>query len=170
MIFGSRSTELPFKVGQCTVHPVYLFDFDFAKTLKNRSVLHDGYVVERDVCDRDIIHSHANTRPPDPQGRHRHQLALSEMKEQEIAEQCRWSRLAIAQLDFLTVLHQSEFQLPGLFPALDSMAQSDSSVGQVILGGVVIGRGQPPSWKRGAGEFRQTETVTDRQLDFALDY
>src|SRR6185295_9068106 len=58
MIFGSRSTELPFEVGQCTVLPVYLLDFEFAKALKDRSILHDRHMVERDVCDRDIVHAH----------------------------------------------------------------------------------------------------------------
>jgi hypothetical protein len=139
MIFGSRSTELPFEVGQCAVHPVYLFDFEFTKALKDRSVLHDGHMVKRDVCDRDIVHAHPDTSPPDSQGGHRHEWSLSEMEEQQIAEQCWWHRLAIDQLNFLPVLHQSEFQLPGLFSALDPMAQSDPSVGQVMLGRVVVG-------------------------------
>ena len=169
MIFGSRSTELPFEVGQCAVLPIHLFDFEFSKALKDRSVLHDRHVVERDVCDRGMVHSHANARPPDSQGRHRHEFPLSEMEKEQIAEHRRWNRLAIDQLNFLSVLHQSEFQLPGLFPALDSMAQGDPSVGQVILGGVVVGRGQPASWKRGAGELGQTEMVTDSQFDFTLD-
>ena len=79
MIFGSRSTELPFEVGQCAVLPVHLFDFEFAKALKDRSVLHDGYVVERDVRDRGMVHVHTDAGSPDSQGRHRHELPLSEM-------------------------------------------------------------------------------------------
>ncbi len=169
MIFGSRSTELLLEIGQCAVLPIHLFDFEFSKALKDCSVLHNRYVVECDVCDRDIVHSHADTRPPDSQSRHRHELPLSEMEEQQIAEQRRWNRLAIDQLNFLPVLHQSELQLPGLFPALDSIAQGDSSVCQVILGSVVVSRGQPPSWNRGAGELGQTEMVTDSQFDFPLD-
>ena len=98
--------------------------------------------------------SHANARPPDPQGRHRHELPPSEMEKQQIAERCGWSRLAIDQLNFLPILHQREFQLPGLFPALDSMAEGDPRVGQVVLGGVVVGRGQQASRKRGAGQER----------------
>ena len=62
MIVGSRSTELAFEVGQCTVLPVQLFDFEFAKALKDRSVLHDRHVVERDVCDRDIVNPHVDAR------------------------------------------------------------------------------------------------------------
>src|SRR5713226_4252449 len=119
MIFGSRSTELPFEVGQWAVLPIYLFDFEFSKALKYRSVLHDGHVVERDVCDRGIVHAHADARAPDAQDRHRHELPLSEMEEKQIVERCRWNRPAIDHLDFLAVLHQREFQLPGLFPALD---------------------------------------------------
>src|SRR4029077_11940253 len=129
MIFGSRSTELPFEVWQRAVLPIHLFDFEFAKTLKDGSVLDDRNVVERDVCDRNIVHAHTDARSPDSQGRHRHERSLSKVEEQQIAEHRRWSRLAIYQLNFLAVLHQSEFQLPGLFPALDSMAQGDSSVG-----------------------------------------
>jgi hypothetical protein len=169
MIFSSRPTELPFEIRQCVVLPIHLFDFQFSKALKDRSVLHDGHMVERDVCDRAIVHAHADARPPDSQGRYRHEWPLSEMEEQQIAEQWWWSRLAIDQLNFLAILHQGEFQLPGLFPALDPMAQSDPSVGQVILSGVVVGRGQPASWKRGAGELGETETVTDSQLDFTFD-
>ena len=63
MIFGSRSTELPFEVGQCAVLPIHLFDFEFSKALKDRSVLHDRHVVERDVCDRGMVHV-ARERPP----------------------------------------------------------------------------------------------------------
>src|SRR5262249_11336146 len=109
MIFGSCSTELPFEIRQCVVLPIHLFDFEFSKALKDRSVLHDRHMVKRDVCDRDIVHSHADARPPDSQSRHRRELSLPEMEEQEIAEQWRWSRLAIDQLNFLAILHQSEF-------------------------------------------------------------
>ena len=169
MIFGSGSTELPFEVGQCAVLPIHLFDFEFSKGLNHCSVFHDRHLVERDVCDRGIVHAHTDSRPPDSQGRHRHEWPLSDMKNEQIAEDCWGSRLAIDQLNFLPVLQQREFHLPGLFPAFDSMAKGDSSVGQVILRGVVVGRGQPPSRNRGAGELRQTETVTDSQLDFTLD-
>jgi hypothetical protein len=169
MIFGSRSTELPFEVGQCAILPIHLFDFQFAKALKDRSVLHDRYVVERDVCDRDIVHSHADARPPDSQGRHRHEVPLSEMEKEQIAEQCRWNRLTTNQLNLLPVLHQSEFQLPGLFPPLDSMAQGDPSVGQVVLGSVVVGRGQQASWKWDARERGQAEMIINRQFDFTFD-
>ena len=75
-------------------------------------------------------------------------------RKEQIAEHRRWNGLAIDQLNFLTVLHQSEFQLPGLFPALDSMAEGDPSMGQVVLGGVIVGRGQQPSRQRSAGERR----------------
>ena len=98
-------------------------------------------MVERDVCDRDIVPAHPDARPPNAQGRHRHELLLSEMEKEQIVERCRWNRLAIDHLNFLPVLHQREFQLPGLFPALDSMAEGDPSVGQVVLGGVIVGRG-----------------------------
>jgi len=82
MIFGSRSTELPFEVEQCTVLPIHLFDFKFSKPLKYRSVLHDGHVVERDVCDIDLIRAHADARPPDTQGRHRQESSPSEMEKE----------------------------------------------------------------------------------------
>jgi hypothetical protein len=91
------------------------------------------------------------------------------MEKKQIAEPRWWNRPAIDQLNFLPVLHQREFQLPGLFPTLDSMAEGDPRVGQVILGGVIIDRGQQTSrqgnaWKRG-----QAEMVIDRQFDFTLD-
>ena len=47
MIFGSRSTELPFEVEQRAVLPIHLFDFEFSKALQDRSVLYDRHVVER---------------------------------------------------------------------------------------------------------------------------
>ena len=68
-----------------------------------------------------------------------HEPPPSEMEKEQIAKRCRWNRPAIDHLNFLPVLHQREFQLPGLFPALDSMAEGDPSVGQVVLGGVVVG-------------------------------
>ena len=68
MIFGSRSTELPFKIWQGAVRPIHLLDFEFSKVLKHRSVLHDRHVVERDVCDRIMVQAHANACSPDPQG------------------------------------------------------------------------------------------------------
>ena len=61
------------------------------------------------------------------------------MEKEQIAKHCRWNRPAIDHLNFLPVLHQREFQLPGLFPALDSMAEGDPCVGQVVLGSVVVG-------------------------------
>jgi hypothetical protein len=109
MIFGSRSTELPLEIWQCAIQSVYLFDFEFSKALKDRSVLHDGHMVKRDVCDRDIVHPRADARPPDSQGGHRRELSLPEKEEQQIAEEWRWNRLAIDQLNFLAILHQSEF-------------------------------------------------------------
>jgi hypothetical protein len=33
MILGSRSTELPFEIGQCAVLSIDLFDFEFSKAL-----------------------------------------------------------------------------------------------------------------------------------------
>ena len=45
MIFGSRSTELPFEVGQCAILPIHLFDFQFAKALKDRSDARTDYEV-----------------------------------------------------------------------------------------------------------------------------
>ena len=170
MIFGSRLTELPFKVGERAFLPVHLFDFEFSKALKGRSVLHDRHVVERDICDRGMIYAHTDTCPPDSQSCDRHEFSLSEREKEQVAEDCRWNRLAIDQLNFLPVLHQREFQLPGLFPALNSMAEGDSRMGQVVLGGVVIGRGQQTAWKRDAGELGQTEMVIDRQFDFTLNH
>ncbi len=41
MIAGSRSTELPFEVWHGAVLPIHLFDFEFSKALKDRSILHD---------------------------------------------------------------------------------------------------------------------------------
>jgi hypothetical protein len=61
------------------------------------------------------------------------------MKKKEISERSRWNRLVIDQLNFLTVFHQREFQLPGLLPALDSMAEGNPSMGQVVLGSIVVG-------------------------------
>src|SRR5512141_2345729 len=86
MISGSCSTELPFDVGQCAVLSIHLFDFEFSKALKDRSLLHDGHVVERDVCDRGVVHAHTDARPLDSQGRYRQELALSEMEKEQIAE------------------------------------------------------------------------------------
>jgi hypothetical protein len=168
MIFGSGSTELPFEVRQCAVLPIHLFDFEFSKTLRDRSVFHDRHVVERDICDGGMVRAYADSRTPDSQGCHRHEWPLSDMKKKQIAEDCWGSRLAIDQLNFLPVLHEREFQLPGLFPALNSMAKGDPSMGQVVLGGVIVGRGQQTSWKRGAGKMGQTEVVTDRQFDLTL--
>ena len=110
MIFSSGSTELPFEVGQCAVLPIHLFDFEFSKALKHCSVLHDRHVVERDVCNRDIVHAHADAHAPDPQGRNRHEPPPSEMEKEQVAECCWWNRLAICHLNFLPVLHQREFQ------------------------------------------------------------
>ena len=169
MIAGSRSTELPLEVGQCAILPVHLFDFEFSKALKHRAVPYDCHVVERDVRDRGMVHAHADTRAPDPQGRDGHEPPPSKMEKEQIAERCRWNGLAIDQLNFLPVLHQREFQLPGLFPALDSVAEGDPRVGQVVLGAVVIGRGKQPSWQRDAGKKGQAEMVIDGQLDLALD-
>src|SRR5467141_4926166 len=126
-------------------------------------------MVERDVCNWGIVHVHANTRAPDPQGCDRRKPPSSEMEKEQIAKGCGWNRPAIDHLNFLPVLHQREFQLPGLFPALDSMAEGDPNMGQVVLGGVIVGRDQQTSWKRGAGELGQTEMVTDSQLDFTFD-
>jgi hypothetical protein len=139
MIFSSGSTELPFEVGQCAVLPIHLFDFEFSKTLKDRSVFHDRHLVERDICDGRMVHAHTDSRPPDSQGCHRHEWPLSDMKKKKISERSRWNRLVIDQLNFLTVLHQREFQLPGLLPALDSMAEGNPSMGQVVLGSIVVG-------------------------------
>ena len=170
MIAGSRLTELPFKVWERAVLPVHLFDFEFSEALKGRSVLHDRHVVERDLCDRGMVYAHTDTCPPDSQSRDRHKLPLSEGEKKQVAKDCRWNRLAIDQLNFLPVLHQREFQLPGLFPTLNSMAEGNSRMGQVVLEGVVIGRGQQTSRKRDAGEFGQTEMVIDRQFDFTFDH
>jgi hypothetical protein len=162
MIAGSRSTKLPFELGECARRPIHLFDFEFSKALKDRSTFHDGHVINRHVCDRGMAHAHTDAGTPDSQGGHRHELSRSERKKERIAEDGRWSRLSIDQLNFLPVLHQREFQLPGLFPALGSMAEGNPSMGQVVLGGVVIGRGQPSSWNRGARKCRQTKMVIDR--------
>ena len=169
MIFSSRSTELPFEVGQRAVLPIHLFDFELSKSLEHRSVLHDRHLVECDVCDRSMVHAHADARAPDSQGRHRHEPPPSEMKKKQIAERCRWNRLAIDHLNFLPVLHQGEFQLPGLFSALDSMAKGDPRVGQVVLGSIVVGRGQQTSRQKDAGKRGQAEIGIDGQFDFTLD-
>jgi hypothetical protein len=133
MIGGACSTELPFKVRQRTVLPIDPFDFEFSKALKHRSVLYDGHLVERDIGDRGMVHTHTDAGPPDSQGRDRHKLPLSEVEKEQIAKDCRWNRLAIDQLNFLPVLHQRELQLPGLFPALDSMAKCHPCAGQIVL-------------------------------------
>jgi hypothetical protein len=91
------------------------------------------------------------------------------MEKEQIAKRCRWNGLVIDQLNFLPVLHQREFQLPGPFPGLDSMAEGDPRVGQVVLGAVVVGRDKQPSRQWGAGELGQAEMVIDRQFDFTLD-
>ena len=89
MIFGSRSTELLFEVRQAAVLPIHLFDFEFSKALKHRSVLHDRHMVERDICDRGIVYAHADARAPNPQGRDRHEPTPSEMEKEQFAERCR---------------------------------------------------------------------------------
>ena len=86
MIFGSRSTELPLEVGQCALLSVHLFDFEFSKAQKYRAVLYDCHVVERDVCDRGMVHAHADARAPDPQGRDRHEPPPSEMEKEQVAK------------------------------------------------------------------------------------
>jgi hypothetical protein len=139
MILGSRSAELPFEVGQCAVLSIDLLDFKFSKTLNDRSILYDGHLVERDVCDRGTVYVDMNAGPPDSQGCHRHELSLSEMEQEQIAEQYRWKWLAIDQFHFLSVLRQREFQLPGLFATLDSMAEGDPSMGEVVLGSIEVG-------------------------------
>jgi hypothetical protein len=139
MILGSRSTELPFEVGQCAVLAVHLLDFKFSKALKHRSVLHDGHLVERDVCDRGTVYVDMNACPPDSQGRYRHEFPLSEMEQKQIAKQCWWKWPAIDQFHFLPVLRQREFQLPGLFPMFDSMAKGDPCMGKIVSGGIEVG-------------------------------
>jgi hypothetical protein len=139
MILGSRSAELPFEVWQCAVLAVHLLDFKLSKALKHRSVLHDGHLVERDVCDRGTVYVHMNAGPPDSQGRHRQEFPLSEMEQEQIAEQCRWKWPVIDQFNFLPIIYQWEFQLPGLLPTLDSMAESDPSMGEVVLGSIEVG-------------------------------
>src|SRR6185436_20921795 len=64
MIFGARSTEQLFKVRQCTVIPMHLFNFKFSKPPKHRSILDNRHVIECDVCDRNVVHAHADTGPP----------------------------------------------------------------------------------------------------------
>jgi hypothetical protein len=49
------------------------------------------------------------------------------------------------------------------------MAEGDPRVGQVVLGGVVVGRGQQTSRQGNAGKRGQAETGIDGQLDFTLD-
>jgi hypothetical protein len=66
MIFGTRSTELLLKVWQRAVIPIHLFDLQFAKTMKHRSILEDRHVIECDVCERNIVPAYANTGPPHP--------------------------------------------------------------------------------------------------------
>src|SRR5262245_22741301 len=129
MIAGSRMTEQPFEVGQGGVLPIYLFDFEFSKALKDRPILHDGHVVECDLCNRGMVSAHTNTCSPDTQGRYRHEVPVSEMENEQITEHCRRHRMAIDQLKFLPVLHQRELQLPSLFSALDPMTQGDPSMG-----------------------------------------
>ena len=170
MILGSRSKELPFEIGQCAVFSVYLFDFKFSKVLKHRSVLHDGYLVERDVCDGGTVYVHTNAGSPDSHGRHRHEFSLSEMEQEQIAEQCWRKWPVIDQFNFLPVIHQREFQLPSLFPTFDSMSEGDPSMGQVVLGRIVVRRSQQASWNCGAGEFGQMKMVINRQFDFTLDF
>jgi hypothetical protein len=87
-----------------------------------------------------MVHAHTDAGSPDSQGRDRHEFSLSEREKEQIVEHRWWMRLAIDQLNFLPILHQGKFQLPGLFPALNSMAEGDSRMGQVVLGGVVISR------------------------------
>ena len=82
MIFGSRSTELSFEFGQRAVLPIYLFDFQFSEALEDRSVLQDGHLIERDICDRGMVYAHTDTGPPDSQGRDRHKLPLSEVEKE----------------------------------------------------------------------------------------
>ena len=96
-------------------------------------------VVERDIGDRGMVHAHTDTGPPDSQGRHGQELPLSEREKEQVAERGWWSSLAIDQLNFLPVFHERQFQLPGLFPALDSMAEGNPRMGQVVLRGIVVG-------------------------------
>jgi hypothetical protein len=139
MILGSRSAELLLELGQCAVLSIDLLDFKFSKTLKDRSVLYDGHLIERDVCDRGMVYVHTNAGPPDPQGCHRHEFPLSEMEQEQIPEYGRWNSPAIDQFNFLPVLHQWELQLPGLFPTLDSMADGDPGMSEVVLGSIEVG-------------------------------
>jgi hypothetical protein len=169
MILGSRSAELLFEIWQCAVLAVHLLDFKFSKALKHRSVLHDGHLVERDVGDRGTVYVHMNAGPPDSQGRHRHEFPLSKMEQEQIAKQCRWKWPAIDQFNFLPIIHQREFQLPSLFPTLDSMAKGDPRMGQIVPGSIEVGRDQQASWNCCAREFGETKSVIDRQFDFTLD-
>ncbi len=82
MILGTRVTELLFEVGQYAVLPIHVFDFEFSKALKHGSVFHNRYVIERDICDSDIVRVHPDTRPPDPQGCHRFEPPLSEVEKE----------------------------------------------------------------------------------------
>ena len=131
MIGSSRSTELPFDVRQRAVLPIDPFDLEFPKALKHRSVLYDGHLVERDICDGGMVHAHTDAGSPDSQGRDWHELPLSKREKEQIAKHRWWKRLAIDQLNFLPVLHQGKFQLPGLFPALDSMPKCHPCAGQI---------------------------------------
>jgi hypothetical protein len=49
----------------------------------------------------------------------------TQLENEQIPEQSRWSGLIVSKFNFLPVLHQRKFQLPGLFPTLDSMAKGD---------------------------------------------
>jgi hypothetical protein len=139
MIFGARSTELLFKVWQRALISIHLLNFKFSKSPKHCSVLYNRHVIECDVCDRGIVDAQADTCTPDSQGRHRHEPPSPEMEKEQIAERGRWTRLAIDEFNFLPVLQEGKFQLPSLFPAFDSMTESDPRLSQVVLGSIVVG-------------------------------
>lgn len=108
MIFGSRSTELPFDVRQRAVLPIDPFDFEFSKALKHGAIFHNGHLVEHDMCDRGTVHAHTDASPQDSQGRDWYELPLSKREKERIAKHRWWKWLAIDQLKFPAVPSSGE--------------------------------------------------------------
>jgi hypothetical protein len=91
------------------------------------------------------------------------------MENEQIAKRQRRKRMPVDNLDFLPVVAQRNFELPGFFPPFDSMAEGDPCVCQIMRHSVIVGGDEQPSGERSAGEMGQAELRIDAQLDFTFD-